>query len=66
MSVATYNRIGQCEGKRTYTHAGAKRAVRDIMSGRGGPQKDRVKLDYYHCPHCRWYHVGHKVAAPCS
>lgn len=43
----------QCGSKRTYSHKGAKRAARGVMTKGGG------RVVAYRCPHCDRYHVGH-------
>lgn len=59
-----YNPVWQCGGKQQYrTKRFAKRIAVQSMSAIG-PDDGRInprKAVAYRCPHCRFWHVGHKT-----
>jgi hypothetical protein len=49
----------QCVGKRGYTNkAAAKRFLRRSIKLHADFTRD--DLNIYRCPHCRYFHIGHK------
>lgn len=55
MTAQAFNPIGQCHGKRPYR---TKKIAKRIVKASEATFHTRMRA--YHCPHCLWYHVGHK------
>ncbi len=45
----------QCVGKIPYLLRGNAEKVKRSMRGQG-----RGRIEEYRCPHCGWWHVGHR------
>lgn len=57
MSTPRFSPLAQCVGKRTFgSKKAAKRYHRRALTVHGGGEA----LDAYRCPHCGWFHLGHK------
>ena len=52
-----------CDGKRPYSKRSKVKRMLDgrITSGSDNARDDKVRLTYYKCPYCKYFHVGHRA-----